>query len=370
MGGFTDFSFHFQIDKYGIGMAERISAQRNQGCPVCGSMDGHIMFEVNSSQAAQHFILKECDAQGHLDLQQHIASLWDGHKCEILRCSDCNFCYAWPFVAGDQKFYSLAYDRNNYPSAKWEYKVTIEIIRNILAKEQDITHRLIELGAGDGKFIERVSPELIANESVVCTEYSKYGAHQINKKDIPCFRQDIVEIGLSQLGGKFTIICLFQVLEHISELDRLFQKLNSIATPTAHLFLAVPSDRRMEFSEQMGGLLDMPPNHVGRWNKLAFEKVGDKYGWRLRNHLYEPETIFSRLKRHVKYCYLRKSQNVSTAANLVQRLNSKTLRTPLQATVAGYYAIVNIGSLIKLSRSKDLGNSQWVYLSRQVDFND
>ena len=32
-----------------------------------------------------------------------------------MQCSQCGFCFSYPYVAGDERFYSLAYVRSGYP---------------------------------------------------------------------------------------------------------------------------------------------------------------------------------------------------------------------------------------------------------------
>jgi hypothetical protein len=68
-----------------------------------------LLYRVNSDEAARHFVNPIADAQRHAQLSQHIASLWKLSSCDILRCRDCDFCYAYPYVAGDQKFYAQAF---------------------------------------------------------------------------------------------------------------------------------------------------------------------------------------------------------------------------------------------------------------------
>src|SRR5687768_12175285 len=95
-------------------------------CPSCSSFNGLVLYTVDSEQAAQHFVLNEVDLDRHRRLRGHIEALWAQSMCDIVRCTGCGFCFADPFVAGDARFYDLAYQRSSYPQWKWEYERTRE----------------------------------------------------------------------------------------------------------------------------------------------------------------------------------------------------------------------------------------------------
>jgi SAM-dependent methyltransferase len=96
--------------------------------------------------------------------------------------------------------------------------------------------------------------------------------------------------------GKFDVICLFQVLEHLDNLDVTFKTFNTIAAPGAQLFIGVPNSKKIKFNEIKGALLDIPPNHIGRYNKKNFQLLGNKYGWDISEIQIEPYTSMDVMK--------------------------------------------------------------------------
>jgi SAM-dependent methyltransferase len=202
-------------------------------CPICYSKTGRILWSVTSAQATQHYVLKEADTQRFLELSAHIRGLWGKDTCDIVQCDDCGFCYSHPYVAGDQQFYTLAYERDHYPGWKWEYQLTYEALKD----KRNFT--LLEIGAGDGAFIKRIVPELTDNDKAVCTEFSDYGKSQIQSYGVKCLPADIRSITAEDLIGAVDVVCMFQVLEHMDRLDELFQHLNGLTKDEANLFISV-----------------------------------------------------------------------------------------------------------------------------------
>src|SRR5208337_399944 len=157
-----------------------------------------------------------------------------------------------------------------YPKWKWEFQETYEAIKKLAKSDL----KLMEIGAGDGAFIRRIAEEILPKENIFCTEFSRYGRHRIEYFGVKCSAEDVrcLSDSNSEYEDAFDIVCMFQVLEHMDRLELLFKKLNLLMKSGGNLFISVPNQRLIEFNENNGALLDMPPNHVGRWNIRCFEK--------------------------------------------------------------------------------------------------
>lgn len=331
-----------------------IPVQRN--CPVCYSAVANILWTVSSSQAAQHFVLKEADSKRFLKLVSHIEGLWKGGICEVVRCDKCGFCYSNPYVAGDKQFYDLAYGRCSYPVWKWEYRLTYEVLIKYIEPEC----KLLEIGAGDGAFVKRIARDLMLKKNILCTEFSEYGRYQIQQCGIECLSEDVRNLTAKDLKGSYDAVCMFQVLEHTDRLDALFKRLNWLMKKGASLFIAVPNLRRIQFNELNGALLDMPPNHVGRWNKKCFEEIGRRTGFYIDKYEVERLNFIPMAKTFLTYSFLQKSQQPGTLANKIRRIKNRYLRKAMQVAGAAFSSIT---ALPALSRIKpDMGRSQWVRL--------
>ena len=331
-------------------------------CPVCSCHDGLVLYSVDSDQAAQHYVLREVEPDRHRTLRDHIESLWRQSTCDVVRCAECEFCFADPFIAGDARFYELAYQRTGYPQWKWEYGRTREALFSLKQRGCLDHFRLLEIGAGNGAFIKQVAPALTTKENVFCTEFSDFGRNAMTQYGVRCIPQDVRELSLHDWAGNFDVICMFQVLEHLDRLDELFSHLSSLASTKAHLFIGVPNAKRIEFNELYGSLLDLPPNHVGRWNLKSFEKIAHRHGWSVADYDIQHEGFKSKARQFALYRYIRRRQAGNSLANRIERIHSKSLRRPLQAFAVAWYAVTALPTLGSLVNGSDLGETQWAHM--------
>jgi SAM-dependent methyltransferase len=324
-------------------------------CPVCSTNCAHRLWEINSKQAAQHFVLYEKHPERFLELVLHIESLWGKNTCEVVQCDKCGFCFSNPYIAGDERFYRLAYDRAGYPKWKWEFQQTY----NVLNKHSRSDLKLVEVGAGDGAFVRKIAGKIIPKKNILCTEFSEYGRNQIEKFGVKSLSEDIRNFSNRELKESIDVVCMFQVLEHMDRLKALFTKLNWLMKRGGSLFIAVPNPRRIEFNELNNALLDMPPNHIGRWNKECFEAIGMQNGFEIEDYRIEEFNFPSLAKEFVIYRFLRKSQRRGSFENRIQKIKNPHLNRIMQIAGVVINLINAIPALTKLNSG--MGTSQWVH---------
>ena len=333
------------------------NAPRQGECPVCCARDAHLLWETDSRQAAQHFVLKEKHPERFLELVAHIEALWGQNTCEIVQCDNCGFCHSHPYVAGDERFYRIAYDRpGGYPAWKWEFQLTYEE----LAKRGGPDQKLLEIGAGDGAFIKRISPDILAKDNILCTEFSEYGRHRIQALGVECSASDVRDLSEAGLENNFDFVCMFQVLEHMDRLDLLFSKLIWLIRKGGSLFIAVPNPARIQFNELNGALLDMPPNHIGRWNRKCFEEIGKQNGFHLQDFRIETPRMTSVARQFVVYRFLRAAQRSGSLQNRIEAIGNRGLLWTMRLAGVAVTSIAAIPALIKTDSG--MGDSLWVHL--------
>lgn len=343
-----------------ISYSEKLLTDIN--CPICNYHRGKRLYSVTAKDAAQHFILKEVDPKKNDQLAQHISNLWLQDTCDLVNCEVCGFTFSNPYIAGDLIFYSLAYERTGYPKWKWEYQITIDRLSIINSKPNQTKLKLLEIGAGDGAFVSRIPAEFVTKENIVCLEFSDYGRENIKNYGIKCLSESIHSLDTSIFPERFDIICLFQVLEHMDRLNDLFKQLNLLTNNNAHLFISVPNSDLIAFNELNGMLLDMPPNHIGRWNSEGFNRIGKEFGWSVKEHLNEPLSIKNIIKQQINYRYLKVSQDPSSIANKIERIRCNKIRFPLRILITGIYSLTRLNIIYKAIANKNHGDSQWVHL--------
>jgi len=306
------------------------------------------LYKVSSREAANHFLIMHSSNDNQLAvIDNKIAGLWNSATAAVIACENCGFVFAYPFIAGDYEFYNLLphATADGAEHWKWEFDKTVKKIAEISSKNNDLN--LLEIGASTGDFIKRVA-NLIPKKNILCLEHSEIGVNSIKNAGIETYSwhfHELVQKG--EFTKKFDIICLFQVLEHLDKFEDTFTTFNSIAKTGAHLFIGVPNGKKIKFNELNNALLDMPPNHIGRYNKKSFELLGNKYGWEIEEIAIEPYTPLDVMKTVMYYQSLKRVQFPpvkETAWYLIkQYLEIKYIR--LQATF----------------RHKQLGEALWVH---------
>lgn len=297
--------------------------------------NARLLYEVNSTESARHFkttAWKNPDDTQRLNkLQANIEKQWNDKKCQVDKCTDCDFVFARPFIAGDAEFYNLAFD-DGYPSDKWEFQQTLKKIRTMLLGPD---FRVFEAGAGVGRFADQVIPLLPNPENIILTEYSEQGIKTLRDKGYTVIQDDIRNIAeLPEMQQQFDVVCIFQVMEHMDKLHELMQAVQVLLKPGGAFFAAVPNPDRIQFNEENGGFLDMPPNHVGRFSDKVFQILADKNGFSLRNlqrELEPSESIMSSLYYQRSIHRLQTGESAGNMPELFKKIQFRWIRMKLKS---------------------------------------
>ncbi len=326
-------------------------------CPVCKSEKAGRLFTVTAEESAQHFVLREADAARHHKLSAHIEELWHGNECAVWRCSECQFGFSYPYIAGDAAFYNLAYERSTYPHDKWEYRRTIEA----LEKDKFRGKRALEVGAGFGFFLDKIADKYVSRGGVMALEYDNASIEVLRNKGYRVVAEDILS---ASIVPGFDAIFLFQVVEHMDHLDSLFPRLSELAARGGRIFIAVPNGKHIDFQESSGSLLDMPPNHIGRWTRSAFEKAIAATGLEVNAIEVEPFSLRAFVREDIVFSYMRRAQSPGTLWNWSLAKRAKGRGRLLTTACALAASPLRIPTWLRAIRSGNGGASMWAELTR------
>ncbi len=282
-------------------------------CPLCNFEAPHIIKQYTSEQVANTHVVRNINPDGFKDLKDHLEVLWNNRSVNVRRCFRCDFCFADPFVSGDAKFYELSSFDTAYPTDKWEFQRTLDMIT-----KSDRDARILEIGSGKGHFLRKLINLGFLPNNLLAVEYSSTGMRAIKDMDVECLDYDIRQY---KTDRQFDIICMFQILEHLDGYDTLFAKLRQIMTDKAQLFISVPYGKRIEKNEQLGLLWDCPPNHVTRWMPQSLAMLADKYGFNLTETKLEPTTTKYELSYALVNRFVRRSQDIGSWPNRITALS-------------------------------------------------
>lgn len=328
----------------------------NASCPVCYNSSAVLYWRTDSVTASRNFVSKRIHPERFASLVKQIEKLWNSQSCDVVECMDCTYVYSYPYVAGDKIFYDLAYERTGYPKWKWEFQEAFDVLSCLRIPQL----KILEVAAGDGAFVKRILNKLTSAENILTTEYSSYGKKEIGSLGITCLAKDIRSITEDLYKNYFDAICMFQVLEHMDNLDKLFSHIRFLLKNAGHLIVAVPNNLRIEFNEKNGGLLDMPPNHIGRWNKRCFEVIAKRHGFFIKNHKFEDTSFFLAAKQLALYRFLRFSQKDGSVESIIVGLKNRIFRGIMHRFAVGVHVCLVFPVLLK-TRHSIPGDSQIVH---------
>jgi SAM-dependent methyltransferase len=326
-------------------------------CPVCSCESTQTIHRFSPEQAAQHFVLREASPKRNRELASYIAGLWGGGDCAVRQCDHCGFGFADPYVSGDVKFYNLAFDRTRYPGDKWEFRRTLAELSSM----SFCGARVLGAGSGVGLFLDKIVDKYVPRSGVVALEFSDTAIKVLHQKGYIALQEDLRNAGLV---GHFDAIFMFQVVEHMDRLDSLFANVSRLLRDHGLLFIAVPNPRFIAFNEQYGSLLDMPPNHIGRWTPAAFQILGTRHGLRLDRHEIEPFSLGPFIIRDIADSYIRRSQSAGTFENWSRRYRLSKYGRLIEGATAAVAAPCRMNVWRRAASTRDVGNSLWAKFSK------
>ena len=331
-------------------------------CPICASSNAELLHEISSEFTSQYYALKEREPERHEQMRAEIERLWGDKTCRIVRCRECAFIYADPFIPGDGPFYSLFYSDPEFPKWKWEYEETVRFLHERIEQGDLESPHLLEIGAGTGMFVQRLVGEITPAENIMTIEYSDAGSRQIEEMGIASLQSDVRDLS-EEYDGRFDVICMYQVLEHMDRLEELFDRLYRLTRPGGYLFVAVPNDRMLTYYEEQDAWLDNAPVHVSRWNREAFERIGERHGWSLESHQVEPDSKLWRFLQFSLYKYVHRTKRSGSLYNWAESRKNRLVRYIAQVPLIGLMALRSLPSIPDLL-PEEMGSSQMVRYRR------
>lgn len=330
-------------------------------CPACYSKTSKKLWSTSARKAAQHFVRAETDAIRNQNLTAHITKLWGQDTCDVMSCEGCGLGFADPFVAGDAYFYNLAYPGTpGYPLEKWEFSRTIHDLKTKYA-DRIADCRCLEVGSGVGNFLKKLTQLGVRAENILALEYNTASLKVLQKRGFQGKAADIRALE----GESFDFIFMFQVLEHMDDLDRIFAKTSVLLNPGGSMYLAVPNKKAITFNELNGALMDMPPNHISRWTKTAFDAVLKRHGLQMKEFEIEAASVHSVCLQDLKCYTLRQSMYPHTLASKANGAVPMIQRKFALALVAMIYLFKRLPLWLRTAGSfNELGGSTWLKVGR------
>jgi len=289
-------------------------------CPVCQNLcDGLPIYEYSASEAAAYFCPTTRDRDRNRRFEDCIRKLWKGDKSVILNCEKCGFSFGYPFVGGDEEFYSILHEQKGYPTWRWDYDIAIQEVL------QDFrTGKLLEIGSGEGIFLKSLKQEW----QCYAVEGSETTRKELEASGIEVFRD--LDLANRSYKNTFDVVVIFQVLEHISDFHAILSACHSLLKKGGRIVITVPDGEAMIRQEKITGCPDMPPNHINKWSPNSLALALKQHNFEAQSPMFEPSS-WRNFRGNLHLKIIADATNPHSLAAQVYRIKRKQLRVPLLA---------------------------------------
>jgi 2-polyprenyl-3-methyl-5-hydroxy-6-metoxy-1,4-benzoquinol methylase len=226
----------------------------------------------------------QVDVSHSIDGQQAIA-LWT--------CECCGLSFFYPSVNASEILYEkLSKLPWYYMEHKWEFDIALSYLRT--------NAKVLEIGCGKGTFLKRARDDLRCD--VIGIEFNQWACSQI-PQGIRVYQQSLKEISQNHTDG-FDDICMFQVLEHITDLRKFLEDCLQLLKPEGKLIISVPNCSGF-LRHAKNDLLNLPPHHSHWWNEESLKSIARIYNLSMVDMLFEPLATY-----HLDYYSIIQSKRI------------------------------------------------------------
>ena len=236
---------------------------------------------VNSPITSTSEVVLECefDVARVVELYEenlglNVQRYFDGMaKLPLYRCLKTSYRFFHPpSLAGDESLYRhLQHYSWYYSEWRWEHEIALSHLST------DV--QLLEVGCGEGHFLTRAREQNVQVEGLELNELAISECKKKGLKVYPLTIQDISKVK----ENIFDVICAFQVLEHLYQVNSFMLAAARLLKPGGKLIVSVPNNNPYLYRYDKYSLLNLPPHHMGLWDALAIEKMGDVLGFDVEN---------------------------------------------------------------------------------------
>lgn len=224
---------------------------------------------------------------------------------QILQCPKLKYRFFSPrSIAGTGALYDELQKIDwYYQEWKWEYQQIFDAFGG--------SGNLLEIGCGKGVFLKRMQE---TGKRCAGLELSD-DAVEAGRRNNVSIRKSTIEEYAPGHEEMYDIVCSFQVLEHIAEVDAFISSSLRVLKKGGKFIVAVPNNDALFFRErnlehrdgeyQKTLLLNLPPHHMGLWNRESLENLQNVYPIRVDSFLFEPIAWW---RKRLNYSILKNSK--------------------------------------------------------------
>lgn len=258
-------------------------------CPICSSNDvSFVQKLINSDVETNVFRCESCD----LDF----LDTWD------------NVEYVKSLYEGDKYIFSHNLSESSDDKLKFnEYDKRYNWVKGTLDKNKS----LLEIGCGDGKFLNMIRDDVNVAEGV---ELSPPQVKKLRDEGYTCYDIMIDEM---EPPRQYDIVCMFALLEHVPRIGDFLQNLKKYIHNDSHVYIEVPNLNNLLVSGyDISEFRDFyyRPIHLYYFTPASLVKLLNKYGFDVDIHTMQQAS----LTNHFHWMHNKKGQPNANAMTSIQ----------------------------------------------------
>lgn len=202
-----------------------------------------------------------------------------GDQFHLFRCDETGYRFYHPKgMDGDGNFYANLQQQlgdGYYHDWKFENQIALDLL--------DMNHRVLDIGCGIGKFLSRAKEKA-----------AEVTGLELNEKAVQVCRNNGLNVFNELIGDHarhkpehYDVVCMFQVLEHIYDVRSFLEESLAVLKKGGKLVIGVPNNEPYFQGYDKYCTLNLPPHHMGLWNKTVFEKMAPMLGLKLLSTAYD-----------------------------------------------------------------------------------
>ena len=201
------------------------------------------------------------------------------NEVQIIKCTQTGFRFYYPLsVEGDNKFYIDLYSKNTdklYQKTKWEFKEAATMIKP--------NSSVLDVGCGGGNFFDELKGK---NCKCYGLDKSNYAIDLLKARGVE-FSDEPIETFAEKNIEKFDYVTGFQILEHVKHPGEFISSMAKMLKKDGLLIIAVPNNEPYFMKHFKYHTLNLPPHHMGLWNKDSLTKMAPHFGLQIHEFKYE-----------------------------------------------------------------------------------
>ncbi len=220
-------------------------------------------------QLLEEIVVAELVASWRQDFGIDVADHFDGLAAlRLCRDPETGHAYFDPPVAGSASFYRRLRSFPWYhPENKAEHRLAARLIGP--------GERVLEIGAGDGAFAERLDDAAYQGLEfdLACVRRAQARGRNVSGRDLAGLADDVA----AGRRPPYTVLAAFQVLEHFAEPDTFMADGLRCLAPGGRVILGLP-DVDSYLGDLPDFVLNAPPHHLTWWNEPAVAALLRRHG--------------------------------------------------------------------------------------------